>query len=152
MPCPNHEEKFEEEQRSKGLGGFWFFILVFVLPISIATGVGYWVYQNWDGKFGRIRLGEGGPGGSGDVFDADKPWIKYPIMAISGLVAVAASLPLVAGSAWRRLMGMFGRSGGYGSVGTYTSRSDFSRGGRYAVVDPEEDELFGDEDDEEGNV
>ena len=151
-PCPHHEKEFEEEQHSKGLGGFWFFVLVFVLPISIATGAGYWVYQNWDGKFGRIRLGEGGPSGSGDVFDADKPWIKYPIVAISGLVAVAASLPLVAGSAWRGLMGVFGRGGGYGRVGTYSSRSDFSRDGRYAVVDPEEDELFGDEEEEEGNV
>ena len=152
LPCPHHEEEFEEEQRNKGLGGFWFFVLVFVLPISIATGVGYWVYQNWDGKFGRIRLGDGGVGSSGDVFDADKPWIKYPIIAVSGLVAVVAAMPLVIGSAWRGLMGMFGRGGGYGRVGTYTSRSDFSRGGRYAVMDPEEDELFGDDEEEETAV
>ena len=155
LPCPGHKEDFEEEQRSKGPGGFWFFVLVFILPLSIATGVGYWVYQNWDGKFGRIRLGEGGPnaaGGSGDVFDADRPWIKYPIMGISALVAVVAAMPLLLSSAWRGVMGLFGRSGGYGRVGgtyPYTSRSDFSRGSRYAVGDVDEDELLGDDDDED---
>ena len=70
-------------------------------------------------------------------------------MGISALVAVAAAVPLVVGSVWRSVLGMFGRGGGYGHVETYRSRSDFSRGGRYAVMDPEEDELFGDDDDEE---
>ncbi|KAL9124886.1 MAG: hypothetical protein Q9217_005836 [Psora testacea] len=152
LPCPKHEGEFKEEQRSKGLGGFWFFLLVFVLPISVAMGVGHWVYQNWDGKFGKIRLGDGGPEGNGAVFDADKPWIRYPIMALSAVVAVVAAMPLVLGSAWRSLLSVFGRGGGYGRVGTYTSRSDFSRGGRYAVVDPDEDELLGEDDDEEGAV
>ena len=152
-PCPHHEKEFEEVQRSRGPRGFWFFVLVFVLPISIATGAGYWVYQNWDGKFGRIRLGDGGAGGSGDVFDADKPWIKYPIMGISGIVAVGAAMPLLIASAWRGLMGLFGRSGGYGRVGgsnyPYTTRGDFSRGSRYAVGDLDEDELLGEDEDED---
>ncbi|KAL9098574.1 MAG: hypothetical protein Q9163_005794 [Psora crenata] len=152
LPCPQHEKDFEKAQRSKGLGFFWFVVLVIVLPVSIAMGVGYWVYQNWDGKFGRIRLGEGGSGGNGAVFDADQPWIKYPIMGLSAVVAVVASMPLVLGSAWRGLLGIFGRGGGYGRVGTYTSRSDFSRGGHYAVVDPDEDELLGEDDEEEGAV
>ena len=127
-------------------------MLVFVLPISIATGVGYWVYQNWDGKFGRIRLGESGPGGSGAVFDADKAWIRYPIMGLSAVVAVVAAMPLVLGTVWKSLLSMFGRGGGYGRVGTYTSRSDFSREERYAVVDPDEDELLGEDEDEETGV
>ena len=152
LPCPDHEKEFEDIQRSKGPHGFGFFLLVFVLPISIATAVGYWVYTNWDGKFGRIRLGDSAAGGSGDVFDADKPWIKYPIMGISAIVAVAAAMPLLVASAWRGITGLFGRSGGYGRVGggyPYTSRSDFSRGSRYAVGDADEDELFGDDDEED---
>ena len=132
------------------MGGFWFFVLVFLLPIGLAAGVGYWVYRNWDGKFGRIHLGDNGPGGSGAVFDADKPWLKYPIMGLSAVVAMVAAMPLLLGSAWRSLSGMFGRGGGYGRVGTYTSRSDFSRGGRYAVFDPDEDELLGEDEEEDG--
>ena len=120
------------------MGGFTFFLLVFVLPLSIAGGVGYYVFRNWDGKFGRIRLGE-----SGSAFDADKPWIAWPIAAVAGVVAVAGAIPLVMGSAWRGLVGMFG--GGR----RYTSRRDFERSGRYAVVDPDEDELLGDDEDEE---
>ena len=111
-----------------------------MLPLSVASGVGYWVWRNWDGKFGRIRLGEAG---SGSAFDADKPWIAWPIMAVSAVVAVVATLPLLAGSAWRGISGLFG--GGR----RYTTRSDFARGGRYAVVDPDEDELLGDDEDEE---
>ena len=64
-------------------------------------------------------------------------------MAVSAVVAVVATLPLLARSAWRGLSGMFG--GGR----RYTTRSDFARGGRYAVVDPDEDELLGDDEDEE---
>ena len=78
-PCPDHEEEFGGIERSKGLSGFWLFVLVFLLPIALAGGIGYWVYQNWDGKFGRIRLGEPGSG-TGDVFDSERGWIKYPIM------------------------------------------------------------------------
>ena len=100
--------------------------------------MGYWVWRNWDGKFGRIRLGDGG----GSAFDADRPWIAWPVAAVSALVAVVATLPLLLGSAWRGVSGLFG--GGR----RYTSRSDFSRSGRYAVVDPDEDELLGDDEDE----
>jgi hypothetical protein len=44
-----------------------------------------------------------------------------------------------------------GGGGGYGGYGrTYTSRSSFARGrGDYAVVDPDEGELLGDDSDEE---
>ena len=45
--------------------------------------------------------------------------------------------------------GVGGGLGGGTGAGRYTSRSDFARGGRYAVVDPDEDELLGDEGDEE---
>jgi len=138
VPCEGHKGEFDREQRKKGLGGFSFFLLVFVLPVSIACAVGYWVWRNWDGKFGRIRLGD-----SGSAFDADRPWIAWPIMGLSALVAVLGAVPLLVGSAWRGLSGLFG--GGR----RYTQRSDFARGGRYAVVDPDEDELLGDDEDEE---
>ena len=157
LPCPGHEADFEEVVRKRGLGGFWFFVLVVLLPVALASGVGYWVYGHWDGKFGRIRLGDGGAGG--DVFDADKPWIKWPIVALSAVVAVVAAMPLVLASAWRGVLGLVGRGGGYGRLGgaggggvnPYTSRGDFARGSRFSVGDVDEDELLG-EDDEEGEI
>ncbi|KAL8726899.1 MAG: hypothetical protein Q9181_005890 [Wetmoreana brouardii] len=134
-PCPGHEKDFEERRR--GLGGFWLFILAVVFPIGIASAVGYWVWQNWDNRFGKIRLGD-----QGSAFDAERPWIKYPIAAVSGVVAVLAAVPLLVGSLWRWVSGMFG--GGT----RYTTRGSFARGrGDYAVVD--EDELLGEDDDEE---
>lgn len=140
MYCDGHKEDFDELQRSKGLSGFWFFILVICLPIAIAGGAGYWVWKNWDGKFGQIRLNDSA--GGGGAWDSEQPWIKYPVIVVSGVVAVIATTPLLLGSAWRWVTGMFG--GGR----RYTTRSDFARGGRYAVVDPDEDELLGDDDDE----
>jgi len=139
IECEGHDGEFEDRQSSRGLSGFWFFVLVFLLPVGVASAVGYWVWQNWDGKFGRIRLGD-----SGSAFDADKPWISWPIAAVSGVVAVVATLPIVVASVWRWVSGLAG--GGR----RYTSRGDFARGGRYAVVDLDEDELLGDEDEEDG--
>ncbi|KAF2869438.1 vacuolar protein sorting/targeting protein 10 [Massariosphaeria phaeospora] len=132
-PCPGFEDEFE---RKHGLGGFGLFLAV-VLPFLAAGGIGYYVWRNWDGKFGRIRLGEGG---------SDSPWISWPVAVISGLVAVVAAVPLLVGSLWRTVATRFG---GYGGR-TYTSRSSFARGrGDYAVVDPDEGELLGEDSDED---
>ena len=107
-----------------------------MVPILVAGGVGWYLWRNGVGKFGRIRLGE--------VGDAESPWIQYPIMAVSAVVAVVAATPLLVGSLWRSVSGLWG--GGR----RYTTRSSFARGrGDYAVVDPDEDELLGDEDEEE---
>ncbi len=136
VPCPGREKQFEDEHR--GLSGFWLFVVAVLLPASMAIAVGYWVWRNWDGNFGRIRLGE-----SGGAFDANKPWIAYPIMAVSAAVAVVAATPVLLGSVWQGLTGLFG--GGR----RYTTRQSFARGrGNYAVVDPDEDELLGEDEDE----
>lgn len=113
-----------------------------MLPFAAAGGIGYYVWRHWDGKFGRIRLGDTSSG-----FDSDAPWIKWPVAAISGLVAVIAALPLLVGSVWRFAANRMG--GGYGGR-TYNTRSSFARGrGDYAVVDPDEGELLGDDSDED---
>lgn len=146
-PCPGFEEDF---QKKHGIGGFALFLAI-VVPFAAAAAIGYYVWRNWDGKFGRIRLGEGG--GSG-AFDSDAVWVKWPIAAVSGFVAVVSALPLLAGSVWRWAAGRMGGGGGGGDYGgygrTYTSRSSFSRGrGDYAVVDPDEGELLGDDESDE---
>ena len=163
--CDGHKEDFEDIQRKKGLSGFAFFFFVVIVPLAVAGAVGWWVYKHWDGKLGAIRLGDGGSttysplglstggGGSGDggILDPSKPWIKYPIVALSAVVAVVVATPLVIGSAWRWGRNAFGFARGRGggdSTRRYTTRSDFARGGRYAVVDPDEDELLGDDDDD----
>jgi len=137
-PCPGFEDEFEKKH---GVSGFGIFLAV-VIPFAAAGGIGYYVWRNWDGKFGRIRLGETGSG-----FDGDSPWIKWPVAAISGLVAVVAAIPLLVGSLYRMVASRMG--GGYGGR-TYTSRSSFARGrGDYAVVDPDEGELLGEDSDED---
>ncbi|KAI7032401.1 hypothetical protein KC352_g47349, partial [Hortaea werneckii] len=152
-PCPGKEAEFERKHGISGAGLFF----AIVIPIAAAAGVGYWVWKNWDGKFGRIQLGGdtpsmglGGGGGYGGAFDRDAPWIKYPVMALSGVVAVVAALPMVANSLWRTISTRLGRNRAGGYSRPYTSRSSFSRGrGDYAVVDPDEGELLGEESDDE---
>ncbi|KAL8839972.1 MAG: hypothetical protein Q9170_001514 [Blastenia crenularia] len=135
-PCPGHEPEFEKKHR--GLSGFWLFIFGFVLPVAVAGSIGYWVWRNWDGKFGRIRLGA-----EGSAFDAERPWVKWPVAAVAGVVAVLAAIPLLVGSVWRGVSGLWS-----GGRGRYTTRESFARGrGNYAVVD--EDELLGEDEDEE---
>ncbi|KAF2187204.1 vacuolar protein sorting/targeting protein 10 [Zopfia rhizophila CBS 207.26] len=136
-PCPGFEEEF---QRKHGISGFGLFMAI-VIPFAAAGGIGYYIWRNWDGKFGRIRLGDGTTG-----FDSGSPWISWPVAAISGLVAVVAAVPLLVGSLWRMVSNQFG---GYGGR-TYTSRSSFARSrGDYAVVDPDEGELLGEDSDED---
>jgi hypothetical protein len=136
-PCPGFEDEFE---RKHGLSGFALFFAV-VLPFMAAAGIGYYVWRNWDGKFGRIRLGDSAGG-----FNSENPWISWPVAVLSGLVAVVAAVPLLIGSLWRMASSRFG---GYGGR-TYTSRSSFARGrGDYAVVDPDEGELLGEDSDED---
>jgi hypothetical protein len=79
-------------------------------------------------------------------FDGEAPYIKYPVLVIAGLVAVAQALPLLATSLWRSASNAFGR----GANRRFTTRDSFARGrGDYAVVDEDEGELLGDESDEE---
>jgi hypothetical protein len=109
----------------------------------LASGAGYWVWRNWDGKFGRIRLGNDG----GSDFDAGSPWVKYPVMAVAVVVAVAVAIPDVVGRIWRFAQSKMGVGA---ATGRYTTRSSFSRGrGEYAVVDDDEGELLGEDSDEE---
>jgi hypothetical protein len=138
-PCPGHEDEY---QRKNGLSGVGLFFTI-IIPIAAAAGIGYWVWNKWDGKFGRIRLGDG------SSISGDNPWIAWPVAAISAVVAVVAAIPLLVGSIWRSIAGRFGR-GSYYAGRTYTSRSSFARGrGDYAVVDNDEGELLGEDSDEE---
>jgi hypothetical protein len=145
-PCAGHEEEFEKKHRTSG---FVIFLAV-VIPFAIAGAVGWYVYRNWNGKFGQIRLGE-----QSSAFDSDQPWIKYPVIAVSALAALAAALPLVVTSIWRTATGAYERVGGgrgqswlSGSTRRYTTRDSFARG-RADLVDETEGELLGEDSDEE---
>ncbi|KAI1327553.1 vacuolar protein sorting [Xylariaceae sp. FL0255] len=149
-PCPGHEEEFEEKH---GVSGVAIFFAV-VIPIGVAALVGWWVYKNWEGKFGQIRLGEQ----SG--LDNDSPLVKYPVIAISAVAAVVATLPLVASSIWRTVSSGIGRlrerseGGRYSWLNSgprrFTTRDSFARGrGDYAMVDDDEGELLGDDSEDE---
>lgn len=79
------------------------------------------------------------------IWDAERPWIKYPIMAIAVVVAVVVSLPDTMRRLGRSIWSRF-RGGGT----RYTTRSSFARGrGDYNVVETDEGELLGEDSDEE---
>ena len=158
--CPGHEKEYDEKHRTSGVAIFF----AVTIPIAIASAAGWWVWRNWNGKFGQIRLGEQGS----SAFDSDQPWVKYPIIALSAVVAVIGALPVVATSIWRTARGAadkwgLGGSGGRGAWsrlgssglangGTrrFTTRDSFARGsGDYAIVDEDEGELLGEDSDEE---
>ncbi|KAI9806669.1 MAG: hypothetical protein M1825_006126 [Sarcosagium campestre] len=142
-PCPGFEEDFEQRHGGR-LSGFALF-LVIVIPLALASAVGYWVWTHWDGKFGRIRLGDAGGAGT---WDTDSPVVRYAVTAVAVVVAVAMAVPDVVTRAWRSLRGLFGSVGG--GAQTYTSRGAFARQrDLYTVVDDDEGELLGDESDEE---
>nr|OQO06413.1 hypothetical protein B0A51_16151 [Rachicladosporium sp. CCFEE 5018] len=147
-PCPGKEEEFNSRHGISAAGLFF----AITIPIALASAAGYWVWRNWDGKFGRIQLGDGSAGSGSGAFDRDAPWIKFPVLAISGIVAVLAALPMVVGSLYRTVATRFGRGGGgrYGPLERpYTSRASFARGrGGYSVVDEEDEDFLGGEEDE----
>ncbi|KAI1373608.1 Oligoxyloglucan reducing end-specific cellobiohydrolase [Hypoxylon crocopeplum] len=150
-PCPGHEEEFE---RKRGVSGVAVFFAV-VIPIALASLAGWWVYHNWQSKFGQIRLGERNGLSSGS------PWVKYPVVAVSAVVAVVGAMPLVLGSLWRSASSALDRFRSRDGGGRYswlrgssqrrfTTRDSFARGrGDYAIVDEDEGELLGDDSDEE---
>ncbi|KAI0172339.1 Oligoxyloglucan reducing end-specific cellobiohydrolase [Hypoxylon sp. FL1284] len=151
-PCPGHEEEFEKKRGASGIAIFF----AVVIPICLASLAGWWVYRNWQSKFGQIRLGEQ------NGLDSDAPWIKYPVVAVSAVVAVAGALSLLLGSLWRSVSSAVGsrfggRDGGGryswlrgGSQRRFTTRDSFARGrGDYAIVDEDEGELLGDDSDDE---
>lgn len=161
-PCPGHEEEYERQHG--GPGGFAIFLII-VLSIGAAAAVGWWVHQRWEsGGFGQIRLGE--QQSSTSFTDADSPWVRYPVVAVSATVALIGTLPLLVGALWRTTKtaaerwGVFGGigRGSYGSLGLgggsgsrrFTTRDSFARGrSDYAGIDEDEGELLGDDSDEE---
>ncbi|KAF4984836.1 hypothetical protein FZEAL_64 [Fusarium zealandicum] len=144
-PCEGYEEEFERKHRTSA----WVILLAIILPIGLAAAAGWYVWRNWSGNFGQIRLGD-----NSATFDSDQPWVKYPVIAISAVAAVVAALPIVATSLWRTATGMYerisDRSRGGNWSRRYTTRDSFARGrGDYSAVDDDEGELLGEESDEE---
>lgn len=155
-PCPGKEPEYERRHRISGLGIFF----AVVIPIAAAAVAGWWVWKNWAGRgFGQIRLGEQCTLPSPlflwfrglmtipltATFDGQAPYIKYPVMAVSAIVAVGMTLPTLASSLWNWVTNLVRRS----RTTRYTTRSSFARESGYAAVDEDEGELLGDESDEE---
>jgi hypothetical protein len=143
--CPNKEEEYNKKHGISGVGLFF----AIVTPIAVAAAIGYYVYTHWDGKFGQIRLGEGGVSSS-SWLSRDSVLVAVPVAIIAGVVAVAQSLPLLATSLWRTATGWF-RPSSRGYQRPYATRGSFAaRRGDYTHVVDDEDELLGaDEFDEE---
>ncbi len=157
--CPGHEEEYERAHA--GPSGVALFFAI-TIPFALAGAIGWYVWRNWSGKFGQIRLGEPGGLGAG-ALDADQPWVKYPIIAVSAVVAAVAAVPLVIAAVWRAGRGAaerwgwldagrgsWNRLGGASGTRRFTTRDSFARGrGDYAIVDDDEGELLGDDSEDE---
>lgn len=154
--CPDKEEEFNRRHGISGIGLFF----AITIPFAAAGAAGWWVYRNWNGKFGQIRLGDhSNPGFGNGAFDSDSPFVRYPIMAVSAAVAVAGALPLVVAGLWRAGVSAldrlrYGGGGGFsrlsGGARPFTTRDSFARGrGDYATVEDDEGELLGEDSDEE---
>jgi hypothetical protein len=138
-PCPNKEQEFEKKHRISGVGLFF----AIVTPIAVAAGIGYYVYTRWDGKFGQIRLGEGGSVTTEGLFGRDSALVAIPVAIIAGIVAVAQSLPLLATSLWRVLVASCALVVVATSNHTTLVAPLLLVGGDYAHVVDDEDELLG---------
>ena len=142
-PCPGHQQEFEKKHGISGVGLFF----AIVIPISLAIGVGYYVWQNWQQRFlgfGQIRLGDGMGSATGGWADrGSSPFITVPVAIISGIWAVTRATPLLVMSLWRSARGYLPVRGGNAP---YTSRDAFSaRRQDYTNVVEDEDELLGDD-------
>jgi hypothetical protein len=117
-PCPGKEDQYYEEKR--GLHG-WALAYVILLTFGMAGVAGYIFWKRCaDGRFGQIRLGEG---------DGSQPfYLRYPLIAISGIMIAAALLPDVIVSAWKWVRGKLARQR------RYTSRQSFARDGYAALA------------------
>lgn len=146
-PCPNKEKEFEEKH--PGISGVGLFFAITV-PIAFAAVAGYYVFTRWDGKFGRIRLGDTSSGGS---YWRDSMLVSVPIAVVAGTVAVFSALPLLLTSLWRSMRGYVRIPGRSGVSRPYATRGAFAaRRGEYLGVRAVEDEdelLGGDEFDDE---
>lgn len=113
-PCPGKEDQYY--RGSRGLRG-WALVYVILLTFGMAGLAGYIFWKRCaDGRFGQIRLGEGD--------SASQPfYIRYPLIAISGIVAAAVLLPDVLISGWKWLRAKLVRQR------RYTTRQSFARGG-----------------------
>lgn len=155
QPCKGHEEEYEKRHKVSGVVIFF----AVTIPFALAGAAGWWVWRNWKSQFGQIRLGEP------NAFNSEAPWVRYPVIAVSAVVALVAALPLVATSLWRAATSTYQRVGGGGGGGggsgsgrswfsrgprRFTTRDSFARGmGDYADVDDVEGELLGDDSDED---
>jgi len=118
-PCPGKEDQYYEGRR--GLHG-WALAYVILLTFGMAGVAGYIFWKRCaDGRFGQIRLGEGDP--STQPF-----YIRYPLIALSGIMAAAILLPDAIVSGWKWLRGKLRRQK------RFTTRQSFQRGGYAALA------------------
>ncbi|KAF3919799.1 Sortilin [Dactylellina cionopaga] len=126
-------KKDQWEKKHGGVGPFGIFFLT-LLSFCMAGLLGYVLFQRWPGKLGAIRLG--------DEPREDNPLVKYPIIVLSAIVAVAVSIPAILGALYRIIASRFQKRP------RYTTRGSFARAD-YDNVDADEGELLGEDSDDE---
>ncbi|EGX49250.1 hypothetical protein AOL_s00078g283 [Orbilia oligospora ATCC 24927] len=134
--CPGKEGEWHD-RKGGGIGAVGIFFLT-LLSLCMAGVVGYVLFQRWPGKLGAIRLGDDRP-------RQQSPFVKYPVMALSAIVAVIAIIPSVVGVLYSAIASRLQRRP------RYTTRGSFARGdfNNYDNVENDEGELLGEDSDED---
>ncbi|KAK6540989.1 vacuolar protein sorting/targeting protein PEP1 [Orbilia ellipsospora] len=130
-PCPGKENQFKKEHAGIGAVGIFFLT---ILVLGMAGIIGFVLFQRWPGKLGAIRLG--------DEPREESPFVKYPVIALSAVVAVVVAIPAILAALYRIVASRFQRRP------RYTTRGSFARGD-YDHVENDEGELLGEDSDDE---
>ncbi|KAK9455647.1 hypothetical protein V1511DRAFT_306532 [Dipodascopsis uninucleata] len=103
-PCPGKDNEFNN--RHRGIGAIAIFLLI-LLPVAMSGMVLYVLYNHYYGRYGQIRLGD-------TDFDTrldglENGILKYPIFIASGVIAVAASIPVIVSELFTKWTGRAAR-------------------------------------------
>ena len=80
-PCPGYEDEFRKKRAISMVR----LLLSITIPFALAGAIGLYVWRNWDGKLGRIQLGE-------TSYDYNNLWMKWPIVVRSKSRNILASV------------------------------------------------------------
>lgn len=96
-PCPGHHTDFERRHGGLGWVGIVFIILV---PLVMGSATAFIVWDHFSKRYGQIRLGD-------EDNDAQSVVMRYAVVGIAGVIAVASVVPAVVRRIYHRVQEQF---------------------------------------------